>query len=170
MKKTIILLSSLAVLLTACGDDKKTTTTDDNGNSEENASLTVNDDEGKTGSFSASGTDFKGRSSTQYFGDKVTGQYSVLCQQDEPFALLQAIFSNEKETTGTFKPKEGFMSIEPGQVHVALSGTAIGDKEFVTKSSSTGSVSVSGRTLTIKDLKLYNRDNAEKVVSASIDF
>ena len=170
MKKTIILFSTVALLFTACGDDKKTTTTDSKGGTEENASFTVNDDEGKTGSFSASGTDFKGKSSTQYFGDKVTGQYSVLCQQDEPFALLQAVFSNEKETTGSFKPKEGFMSIPAGEAHVALSGTAIGDKEFVTKSSSTGSISVSGRTLTIKDLKLYNSDNAEKVVSASIDF
>ncbi len=169
MKKSILALLSAITLLVACGDKKKTSSTE-NSASAENTGLTVNEDEGKTGSFSADGTDFKGKSSTQYFGDKVTGQFSVLCQQDEPLALLQAVFSNEKEATGTLKPIEGFMSIPAGEAHVTLSGTAIGDKQFVTKSNSTGTITVEGKKMIIKDLKLFNSDNKEKVVTANIEF
>ena len=127
-------------------------------------------DEGKSASFTVDGTTYKGNVSTQYFGDKVTGQFSVLCQQDEPLALLQAVFKNEKEAAGNLKAAEGFYSMEPGEANIALSGTAIGEKEFVTKTGSTGTISVSGRTMTIKDLKLFNADNQEKVVSATIGY
>ena len=165
MKKSILALVSVIILLVACGDKKKTSSAE-SSSSAENTGLTVNEDEGKTGSFSADGTDFKGKSSTQYFGDKVTGQFSVLCQQDEPLALLQAVFANEKEATGTFKPIESFMSIPAGEAHVTLSG----DKQFVTKSNSTGSIAIQGKKMIIKDLKLFNSDNKEKVVTANIEF
>ena len=168
MKKSILALV-LITLLVACGDKKKTSSTESSA-SAENTGLTVNEDDGKTGSFSADGADFKGKSSTQYFGDKVTGQFSVLCQQDEPLALLQAVFANEKEATGTLKPIEGFMSIPAGEAHVMLSGTAIGDKQFVTKSNSTGTITLEGKKMIIKDLKLFNSDNKEKVVTANIEF
>ena len=168
MKKTIIPFLALA-LLAACNNDKKETTTAGES-TEKNAGLTVNDDEGKTGTFTAAGVSFKGKSSTQYFGDKTTGQYSVLCQQDEPFALLQAIFANEQNASGSLKPSASFTSIEPGTANIALSGTAIGDKEFVTKSNSAGSITVEGKKLIIKDLELFNQDNAKKTVSAEIDF
>lgn len=125
-------------------------------------------DNAKTASFTVEGIAYKGRVSTQYFADKLTGQFSVLCQQNEPFALLQAVFKNEKEAAGNLKPAGGFYSMDPGEANIALSGTAIGDKEFVTKSNSTGSITVSDRTLTIKDLKLFNSDNKEKMVNATI--
>lgn len=127
-------------------------------------------DKAKTAAFTVDGTAYKGKVTTQYFGDKVTGQFSVLCQQDEPFALLQAVFKNEKEAAGSLKPAGGFYSMEPGEAHIALSGTAIGDKEYVTKSNSTGTITVSNKTLTIKDLKLFNSDNKEKVVNATIGY
>ena len=169
MKKSIIALVSAIILLIACGDKKKTSSAE-SSSSAENTGLTVNKDEEKAGSFSAEGTDYKGKSSTQYFGDKVTGQFSVLCQQDEPLALLQAVFANEKEATGTLKPIEGFMSMQAGEAHITLSGTAIGDKQFVTKSNSTGSIAIQGKKMIIKDLKLFNSDNKEKVVTANIEF
>lgn len=169
MKKTIIPFLALA-LLAACNNDKKETTISSGESNQSNAGLTVNDDEGKTGTFTADGASFKGKSSTQYFGDKTTGQYSVLCQQDDPFALLQAIFANEKDASGTLKPSASFTSIEAGTVNIALSGTAIGDKEFVTKSNSAGSITVEGKKLILEDLELFNQDNQKKTVSAEINF
>lgn len=127
-------------------------------------------DKAKTASFIVDGASYKGNVSTQYFGDKITGQFSVVCQQDEPLALLQAVFKNEKEAAGNLKPAGGFYSMEPGEAYVALSGPAIGDKEFITRSNSTGSITVSDKTLTIKDLKLFNSDNKEKVVNATITY
>ncbi len=127
-------------------------------------------DNAKTASFTVDGKAYKGSVSTQYFADKVTGQFSVLCQQDEPLALLQAVFKNEKEAAGNLKPAGGFYSMDPGEANIALSGTAIGDKEFITKSNSTGNISVSDRTLTIKDLKLFNSDNKEKTINATIAY
>ncbi len=127
-------------------------------------------DKAKTASFIVDGGSYKGNVSTQYFGDKVTGQFSVVCQQDEPLALLQAVFKNEKEAAGNLKLAGGFYSMEPGEAYIALSGAAIGDKEFITRSNSTGIITVSDKTLTIKDLKLFNSDNKEKVVSATISY
>jgi len=169
MKKTILMLTAAISLLTACGDKKKTTT-GDNSTTTEGTGLTVNDSEGKTGSFSADGAAFKGKSSTQYFGDKITGQFSVLCQQDEPFALLQAVFANEKEASGSLKPGESAYKVYPGDANIALSGTAIGEKEFVTRSNSTGSITVNGKELVIKDLQLFDADNKEKKLNATIAF
>jgi hypothetical protein len=134
-----------------------------------NAGIEISE-KAKSASFTVDGAAYKGNVTTQYFADKVTGQFSVLCQQDEPFALLQAVFKNEKEASGSLKPAGGFYSIESGETNIALSGTAIGDKEFVTKSNSTGSITVSGKTLIIKDLKLFNSDNKEKIVNASIAY
>lgn len=170
MKKSILVITvAIVTFLSSCGDKKKTASSG-NTTSSETTGLTVNDDEGKSGNFSVDGTSFKGKSSTQYFGDKVTGQFSVLCQQDEPFALLQAVFANEAAATGNLKPADGFYSMETGEAHIALSGNSFGDKEFVTTSSSTGSIIISGKELVIKDLKLYNSDKQEKTVSATIPF
>lgn len=170
MKKTMIILTASISLLTACGDKKKTTTGENSSTTTEGTGQNVNESDGKTGSFSVNGTSFKGKSSTQYFGDKVTGQFSVLCQQDEPFALLQAVFNNEKDASGTLKPFESSYSVSPGDVNVTLSGTAIGDKQFVTKSNSGGSITVSGNTLVMKEVKMFNSDNQEKVVSATVAY
>ena len=134
-----------------------------------NAGIEISD-KAKTASFSVDGTDCKGKVTTQYFADKVTGQFSVLCQQDEPLALLQAVFKNEKDATGVLKPAEGFYSMEPGEANIALSGTAFGEKEFVTKSNSTGTITVADRHIIIKDLKLFNSDNKEKIVNANIGY
>ena len=168
MKKLIIIFTGIFIFLISCTDKKKSSP---GNNYSTTQTTTTSSDENKvekSGSFTFNGTSFTGKSSTQYFGDKITGQFSVLCQQDEPFALLQAVFANEKEATGTLKPIESFMSIPAGETHITLSGTPIGDKQFVTKSNSTGSITVEGKKMIIKDLKLFNSDNKEKVVTANI--
>ena len=61
---------------------------------------------------------------------------------------------------------------EPGIVTVSLSGVGsdLGDKPFVGSSKSTGSITISDRSLVIKDLTLYNSDGATKTVNAKIPF
>ncbi|MEO6611060.1 MAG: hypothetical protein ABIT05_00155 [Chitinophagaceae bacterium] len=170
MKKLVVSLSAVCMLL-ACNNKKQE---DSNTNPvNETTTIPANDDKAsKTGSFTIDGKTYTGDITTQYFGDKTTGQYSVLCQQDDPLALLQAVFSNEKDAlSGTpFKPAESFYSLEPGEVHIALSGKAIGDMEFVTSSTSAGSITVSAKTLVIKGLQVYNGDHQEKIVNATISF
>lgn len=172
MKKTFLVFTAAVILLGSCTDKKKASSGNNSFTGETTNTSSGSNDEEKAGNFTFNGTSFKGISSTQYFGDKITGQFSVLCQQDEPLALLQAVFANEKDALSgvPLKPAESFYSLEAGEVHVALSGKAIGDNEFITSSSSSGSISISDKTLIIKDLKLYNGDHQEKVVNANISF
>lgn len=169
MKKTII-VSAAMLLLVSCGENK--TTASNEASSTDSKALTVNEsDDSKTASFTVDGTTYKGKVSTQQFAG-TAGNFSVLCQQDEPFVLLQAVYANEKEATGNgeLKASESAYNVKEGLVNVALSGTAIGAKEFITKSTSTGTITVAGRTLVLKEVKLFNSDNEEKVVNATIAF
>ena len=96
----------------------------------------------------------------------------MLCQQDEPFVLLQAVFANEKEATGnaTLKFAGSFYNVSAGDVNIALSGTAVGDKQFNTSDASTGTISVDGNKMILKDIKLFDSDKKEKIVSGTIPF
>lgn len=164
MKKTMCVLA-LAMVMLSCGDKKKT----DSGTTTSDTSGLSNNSSDKTASFTADGTSYSGRVSTQHFGGE-SGNFSVLCQQDEPFALLQAVFANEKEAkaTATYPPAGSSYNVAAGLVSVALSGTAIGDLEYITTSKSTGTIKVEDDKLILTDLKLFNRDNKEKVVTATI--
>jgi len=134
------------------------------------ADLTLNEGEGKTGTFSTENSNFNGKTSTQFLGDKTKDQFSVVCQQDEPFTMLQITFANKAAATGNLKPAEGFYSMEPGEAHISLSGSSIGNSEFVTNDNSSGSITVKGSDIILKDLKLFNNDGASKVVNANIQF
>lgn len=183
MKKTFICATAL-FLIVACGENKKTETNNNTPTTETSttSSGSESSDE-KTGEFSFDGKSVTGSSSTQYFGDKEKGNFSVLCQHNESatsanFELLQATFVNEKDATtnpnlkiysGSSLP---MTEPEPGIVAVALSGVGsdLGEKEYTGTSKSTGSISVSNRVLIIKDLTLYNSEGKMKTVSAKIPF
>lgn len=181
MKKTIIVLAAITVLI-SCGDNKKTTT--DATTSEASSTTNNESSDEKTGEFSFDGKSVTGKATTQYFGrDKEKSNFSVLCQHDESatsanFELLQATFVNEKDaiTNPSLKIYSGsslpMTEPEPGIVAVALSGVGsdLGDKEYTGTSKSTGSISISNRMLTIKDLALYNSDGMMKTVNAKIPF
>ncbi len=162
MKKTILTCAVAFTLLTAYGQD--ITTTAETADKPKTASFTSEETE-KTGSYTVDGQTYKGKITLQKMAKD---QYSVLCQQDEPFSLLQLIFTNEKEarSSATLKAGDSFYSMEPGEVHVSLSG----DKDFVTTSESTGSITVSGNSVTLKDLQLINSDKKSKVVNATLSF
>ncbi len=164
MKKTIITCAAAFTLLISCGDNKKSSL--DTNTSKETSSVTEDESEDKSATFKVDGTEFKGRVSTQQFAND---GFSVLCQQNEPFALLQAVFANEKEANGTttLKPAESFYNLSEG-VSIALT---LGDEKFNTTDKSTGIISVDGKKLILKDLKLFNTDNKkEKVLNTTIAF
>jgi hypothetical protein len=172
-KQTLVYLLGLS-MLAACSNHKSA---DAASSSSENSTAIDENTEDKTGSFTFDGTAYKGKITTQYFGDKATGHFSVLCQQDFDngnFVLFQIIFHNEAEATGSnsFKPDEDIITIPAGVVNVAVSGSdnKVGAKQFHTISSSGGSISVSHKTITIKDLKLVNADNKEKMLSCELSF
>mgnify|MGYP000851854471 FL=1 len=157
-----------------------------NGIDSENKKVTeeISEDEKElTGKFSFDGKSVTGDVTTQYFGDKVKGNFSVLCQHNEGdynnpnFELLQVTFINEKDaTTSILNLYHGSMlpmtEPESGSVTVSLSGVGngLGDLEYTGSSKSTGTIEVKNRTIIIKSLKLFNSDGASKEVNAEIPF
>jgi hypothetical protein len=164
MKKTILTCAAAVILLISCGDNKKSSS--DTNTSNETGSITDDESENKSATFKIDGTEFKGRVTTQHFAND---GFSVLCQQNEPYALLQAVFTHEKEANGTatLKPAESFYNVPAGEVNITLSGD---DEKFNTSDKSTGTISVDGKKLILKDLKLFNSDKKEKVLNATIAF
>lgn len=183
MKQYFFILATSITLLSACGDKKKTTTTD-NPATETNSSGSSESSDEKTGEFSYDGKSVTGKTTTQYFGnDKEKSNFSVLCQHDESatsanFELLQITFVNEKDATtnSALKLYEGsqlpMTEPEAGSYTVSLSGVGDGfkDQQFTGSDKSSGTLSVSDRTIIIKDLVLFTRDGDKKKVSAKISF
>ncbi len=181
MKQYFFILATSITLLSACGENKKKETS--TASTENTSAAPSENNDEKSGEFSIDGTTIKGKAETQYFGDKEKGNFSVLCQHNESapsanFELLQATFVNEKDATtnSNLKIYSGsslpMTEPEPGIVAVALSGVGsdLGDKQFTGTGKSTGSITVSNRVLTIKDLTLYNSDGKMKTVNAKIPF
>lgn len=169
MKKLVILFLAF-IMLAACNNPAKEAKVKTGVETENSPGLTLNTSPGKTGTFSTEDISCTGKTSTQYFGDKAKDGFSIVCQQDEPYAMLQATFANEAQAKGSLKPAEGFYSMEPGEAHISLSGAKLGSQEFVTKEESTGSILVEGNKLMLKNLKLFNMDGSSKTVNAEVMF
>jgi hypothetical protein len=162
MKKTIFYtFTALTFLTSSCNSGSKESNT---------AGVQISDKE-SAASFTVDGATFKGNVSTQYFGsNKETDNFSVLCQQDEPFTLLQAVFANEKDAkSNNLKPQGGSYNVGAGQFGLSLRITG-SDKEFIANEKSGGSLKVEGNKMMVTDMKLFDRDGKEKVVSAVIGF
>ena len=121
--KNVSAILLLAVLIVSCKENKSTTPADAIIKDAADQALELNTPSGKTAGFSVGDFTYSGKVSTQYFGDKAKDGFSIVCQQDEPYALLQ----------GSLKPAEGFYFMKPGEAHIALSGAKLGSQEFVTK-------------------------------------
>ena len=151
MMRKIIILSffAAAISMISCKDSKK----------ESNVEGVQISDSTKEGSFNVDGKTFSGKVSTQYFGsNKSTDNFSVLCQQDEPFTLLQATFANEKDASSpNLKPKGESYKVSEGEFELSLS-VSDSQKEFVSTEKSGGTIKVSGNEMTISDMKLFDAD------------
>ncbi|GAB3426114.1 hypothetical protein GCM10027516_29710 [Niabella aquatica] len=156
--------------MVSCKENKNTMRTDTITKDAADLALGLDRSSGQTANFSVGDITYSGKVSTQYFGDKAKDGFSIVCQQDEPYALLQVTFATEAQAKGSLKPAEGFYSMEPGEAHIALSGAKLGSQEFVTKEESTGSISVEGNKLVLKNLKLFNLDGHSKTVNAALAF
>lgn len=181
MKNLTIISLVLLTFFIACKDEHKSSDEDAALNS-----IVINDNNARTDKFSFDGKSVDGDVSTQYFGDKVKGNYSVLCQHDNEggtenpdFALLQITFLNESDAINnpSLKVFDGstlaMSDPQPGLVAISLSGRGNGlikAKSFSGTDKTTGNISVSARTITLKDITLYNRDGAMKTVNAKISF
>ena len=154
-------LTAIAFLTTACNSGSKESDT---------ADIQISDKE-STASFNVDGKIYKGKVSTQYFGsNKETDNFSVLCQQDEPLVLLQAVFANEKDAQSAgLKPNGSSYNVAAGNFGLEL--TIAGEpKMFIANPKSGGTLTVEGNKMTITDMKLFDMDGKEKTVSGTIDF
>lgn len=162
MKKSIFCaFCAVVFLFTSCKDKKEVAA--ENG---------VEMSEGsKSESFSVDGKTYKGNVSTQIFGsNKETDNFSILCQQDEPFTLLQCTFANRKNAeTANLKPKGESYKVEDGEFSLSLS-VSDSNNQFIANEKSGGSVKVEGNTLTITNVKLFDRDGNSKIVSETVQF
>ncbi|MDZ4793751.1 MAG: hypothetical protein SGI83_05675 [Bacteroidota bacterium] len=183
MTKSIFAIIAAATFFVSCGDKKKSDSGKSNISTETSTSSDIESRDEKSGKISIDEKTVTGRVTTQYFGDKEKGNFSVLCQHNEGdasnpnFELLQVTFVNEKDATNsTLKLYSGSMlpmtEPEAGAVTVSLSGVGadMGDKPYTGSSKSTGSITVSDRTLIIKDMPLYDSDGKIKTVNAKIPF
>ena len=120
---------------------------------------------GKTGTFTIDGINYIGKTEVQTFSN---GNYSIVCQQDEPFKSIQVTFHNqaEAEAGGTFDVADYRLNISSGSVDVGVDGLT-----FDPKTSKT--ISVSGKKITISNLPLDQTGGGTKhpiINSASITF
>lgn len=143
---SILLFFLLAIAAASCKKDKNGTT-------------------GKTGTFTIDGVSYTGNTEVQTF---VNDNYSVVCQQDDPFKLIQVTFHNqaEAEAGGTFDVADDALNVPAGDVNVGVDGLT-----FDPNGSRT--ISVSGKKITISNLPLDETGSGTRhpvINSASINF
>ncbi|MBX7227421.1 MAG: hypothetical protein K1X55_15410 [Chitinophagales bacterium] len=124
-----------------------------------------NNSTGKTGTFTIDGVSYAGETEEQTF---VNENYSIVCQQDDPFKLIQVTFHNqaEAEAGGTFDVEDYALNVPTGGVHVGVDGLT-----FDPEGSHT--ISVSGKKITITNLSLEQTGGGSQspvVSNASINF
>ncbi|HEX2627378.1 MAG TPA: hypothetical protein VHM26_00150 [Chitinophagaceae bacterium] len=164
--KKVFFACIIAASFIACNNDKDTKA-EPSAEKKETTATTPEETKDGSGTFTVDGTNFSGKVSTQTLAQQ---QFSVLCQQDSPFNLFQATFKDKAdfEANKSFKPSGSFMTVDPGTVHISASKD---NTEYQTKSSSTGSIEVSGTTITVKDLMLYDNTSDKTItVSATVSF
>lgn len=144
---SVLLFFTLTIAATSCKKDTNTGST------------------GKTGTFTIDGVSYTGNTEVQTFSN---GNYSIVCQQDEPFKILQITFHNqaEAEAGGTFDVADFSLNVPTGEAEVGVDGLT-----FDPNGSKT--ITVSGKKITISNLPLDQTGGGTKhplVNSASINF
>ncbi|MFN8260906.1 MAG: hypothetical protein U0X41_08250 [Chitinophagales bacterium] len=144
---SVLLFFTLTIAATSCKKDTNTGSTE------------------KTGTFTIDGVSYTGNTEVQTFSN---GNYSIVCQQDEPFKILQITFHNqaEAEAGGTFDVADFSLNVPTGEAEVGVDGLT-----FDPNGSKT--ITVSGKKITISNLPLDQTGGGTKhplVNSASINF
>ncbi len=146
---SILLFFALAIVATSCKKDKDGTT-------------------GKTGTFSIDGVSYSGETSIQTFSN---GNYSILCEQNSPYGLLQITFHNkaEAEAGGTFDVGASIIDTPSGEVSISADASMFHTYE----NDGPQTISVSGKKITISNVDLVSTGagtSSITVNSASINF
>lgn len=143
---SIMLFFVLAIVATSCKKDKDGST-------------------GKTGTFAINGVSFSGETSTQTF---VNDNYSVLCEQDDPYKLIQVTFHNqaEAEAGGTFDVAYFGLNVPSGEAEIGIDGLTFDPDGDYT-------ITVTGKKITINNVDLISSGSGSTfatVNSASVNF
>jgi len=146
---SILLFFALAIASTSCKKDKTNGT----------------NNTGKTGTFSIDGVSYSGSTEVQTF---VNDNYSILCEQDDPYKLIQVTFHNkaEAEAGGTFDVADYSLNVPSGEAEVGIDGLTFDPIGART-------ITVTGKKITISNLPLDQTGGGTKkpvVNSASINF
>lgn len=146
-----VFLIVLASIVTSCKEDSKDVDKEETG---------------KTGTFSINGIKYTGETETQTFGN---GNYSVVCEQDDPYNFVQITFHSkaEAETGGTFKVEDYGINVESGTVHVGTMDVITGDPagEFT--------VTVTNKRIVLGSIKIISTGSSSAsatINSADIKF
>lgn len=120
---------------------------------------------GKTGTFTIDGVSYTGETEVQTFSN---GNYSIVCQQDAPFKLIQVTFHSkaEAEAGGTFDVADFGLNVPTGEAELGVDGLT-----FDPDGSHT--ISVSGKKITISNVSLDQTGGGSQhplINSASINF
>jgi len=168
MKNIIILVLSCALfLVNACsGNSTKEPTAKDALSSNESSRL--------TGTFTANGKTYTGKVSTQQF--PATGQYSVLCQDDNDpnnSILIQFVFKDESSARAGGNLTTAY---NQGKDQTASETSLTFDVRYRSEADSKGTVTVnktgSGNELAFNNvtLKTIDKEKETVVVSGKIPF
>lgn len=144
-----MLFFAIAIIATSCKKDKTNGT----------------NSTGKTGTFSIDGVSYSGNTEVQTF---VNDNYSVLCEQDDPYKLIQVTFHNqaEAEAGGTFDVADFSLNVPTGEAEVGIDGLTFDPIGART-------ITVTGKKITISNLPLDQTGGGSLnpvVNSASINF
>lgn len=156
MKKQFLALVFLSFTAMSCDKSGESTNNNNNVNTKPTE---------KKGSYTIDGVGYSGKSSIQTF---VNNNYSILCEQDEPYMLLQITFNSKEdaEAGGTFVVEDDVINTKKGEVSISISGLTY-------ENDGTQSITVSGKKISINNvmLKQTGGGSLKKTInSASIDF
>lgn len=149
---SIMLFLVLAMVTTSCKKDKNGSGTNT----------------GKTGTFTIDGVAASGETSIQTF---VNDNYSILCEQDSPYKLLQITFHSkaEAEAGGTFDVGASIIDTPSGEVSISADASTFHTYE----NDGPQTISVSGKKITMSNVDLVSTGagtSSITVNSASINF
>jgi hypothetical protein len=175
MKTNLIILGIMLFVITSCGSKNsksdpggETTSTNEPGeNFSEDDDFKIGDKKWTTttGTFSLGKDAYTGKTFTQ----QVRSLANVGCeQQSDPFTILTISLSSF-DAKGDLKISGNVLETGPGEVFVNMTG-GHSVVEYHTTSASTGTVNIAGNIITIKDLKVFNMNGAEKVLNATVNF
>lgn len=122
------------------------------------------EDTDKKGTFKIDGVEYKGTTSIITIG----GMYSVSCQQDTPFKLIQVNFGSKEEAEkgGTFNVRDFSIDKIQGEVEVGVDGLTFDPDGSYT-------VTVKNKKITMSNVKLVQTGQGSKkplINECSIEF